>query len=107
MARARGITVCERWNDFAAFIEDMGPRPSPKHTIGRIDNDLGYSPDNCRWELPYEQTKNRAVVYKVPVGDKVLTGKEWAAHAGMCRKRALRQLRSLGELVRPGYSGKA
>ncbi len=58
---ARGITVCRRWLESAAsFIEDMGPRPSPRHTLDRINNDGHYEPANCRWATWQEQRANRS-----------------------------------------------
>lgn len=56
---ARGIKVCERWDVFENFLKDMGPRPSKLHSIDRINNELGYSPDNCRWATMTDQNNNR------------------------------------------------
>ena len=55
----RGIGICAEWNDFAAFLRDMGRRPSPNHTLDRLDNARGYSKTNCRWATPVEQSNNR------------------------------------------------
>jgi hypothetical protein len=67
---ARGITVCERWIDsFKNFIADMGRRPSPEHSIDRINNDGPYDPANCRWATYKQQLSNQQRSYRyIPRG---------------------------------------
>lgn len=55
----RGIIVCQRWHDFHAFIEDIGFRPTPEHTLDRRDNNKNYDQFNCQWVTDAEQRRNR------------------------------------------------
>ena len=57
---ARGIGVCDRWlNSLEAFATDMGEKPSPQHTVDRINNEGNYTPSNCKWSTFKEQNRNR------------------------------------------------
>ena len=74
----RGIGVCKRWNDFQKFYEDVGPAPTPNHSLGRINNNGDYSPRNCRWETPMAQANNRRTSVFIKFRGQSRTIAEWA-----------------------------
>lgn len=80
----RGITVCDRWlNDVAAFMEDMGKKPSDEHELDRIDNDMGYGPENCRWVLRSENNRNKRNNRLVEWNGQEKTLAEWCEITGL------------------------
>jgi len=90
----RGIRVCERWLSFEAFLADMGEKPSPAHSIGRIDNDKGYEPGNCRWETAEEQARNRRGMRMIAWRGETLCLTAWAERTGIAVCRIWRRIES-------------
>lgn len=82
----RGITVCERWiRDYPAFLKDMGTRPTQSHSLERIENDKGYSPENCRWATKKEQQNNRRNNVQITHNGQTKTISQWADDFGVTR----------------------
>lgn len=79
----RGITVCEEWSDFDAFLKDMGTRPSPLHSIDRRNNSLGYSKENCRWATRKEQNRNHRGNHLLTFQGKTQCISAWSEELGM------------------------
>lgn len=84
----RGISVCERWIDsLDLFVQDMGHRPSIKHTLDRIDNDGDYEPRNCRWAIGYTQRRNRRDNVWIEHNGKRMIFSDWAKEIGINKTR--------------------
>lgn len=80
----RGISVCERWQDFANFLADVGPRPSADHSIDRYpNNDGNYEPGNVRWATRVEQSNNRRSSRLIEFGGESLTLAQWERRVGL------------------------
>jgi hypothetical protein len=75
----RGIKICDRWkSSFSLFLQDMGPRPSTKHEIERIDNSGNYEPGNCKWALRVEQCNNTRRNVFITISGERHTIAQWA-----------------------------
>lgn len=80
----RGIQVCDRWRiSFEAFFADMGPKPSPRHSIERIDNDGNYEPGNCVWATAPEQSRNKSNTVRLTFAGRTQCVAAWAEELGM------------------------
>ena len=75
----RGIKICNRWkNSFENFFTDMGMKPTPRHSIDRIENDGDYCPDNCKWSDSKDQANNRRSNRFITIDSDTLTIAQWA-----------------------------
>lgn len=91
----RGIYVCDRWQTFDNFAEDMLPRPDGG-MLDRIDNNGPYSPDNCRWATRIEQNSNRRNCIYVDHGGELVTLKEYCRRAGMPYRPVVKRIQDRG-----------
>lgn len=89
----RGIAFCERWGTFENFYADMGPRPSPDHSVERIDNDGNYEPSNCRWATKKEQCRNKRSNRRLVFGGHDRCLEEWAEILQCHRSGLMRRLK--------------
>lgn len=93
---AKGIKVCKRWRLFANFFVDMGTRPSPKHSIERVKNKKGYSPENCRWATRVEQHRNRSDNHRLRIDGETITIAEWSERTGIPASVISKRIHVLG-----------
>lgn len=82
---AKGITVTDDWKTFEAFFFDMGNRPSPQHSIDRINNHQGYSKLNCRWATFSEQNRNKSDNRLLTMNGDTKSLAEWCEITGIPR----------------------
>ena len=104
----RGIKVSARWRKFENFYADMGPRPSPAHSLDRIDNDGDYEPENCRWATRKEQARNIRPNRMIPFNGEMLCVTEWAERVGLRRDTLRWRLNhgwSVGRAITNGGEG--
>jgi hypothetical protein len=82
----RGIQVCERWKtSFTAFLEDVGTKPTPKHSVDRIEVNGNYEPGNVRWATPQEQAWNTRQNVRYEWNGQSLTLGQWSTMVGLKR----------------------
>lgn len=80
----RGIKVCKQWRySFVAFVRDVGPRPSPQHSLDRINNNGNYEPGNCRWATAQEQQRNSRWTRRLTFKGQTKCLVEWATVTGI------------------------
>lgn len=95
----RGITICDEWKDsFECFINDMGFKPTKKHTLDRINNELGYYKDNCRWALMTVQNKNRRNNVWYELRGRRMISADWARLIGITPGNLIASLKIHGTL---------
>jgi hypothetical protein len=96
----QGISYDPRWDNFEAFLADMGERPAGRN-LDRTDNGKGYFKANCRWATPTEQTRNRRCAKSYTQDGRTLPVAEWAKERGISYGAALGRIQRHGALEFP------
>lgn len=94
--RDRGIRVCERWDSFIAFYEDMGPKPTRSHTLDRIDPTGNYEPENCRWATVTIQNRNKRSNRVYEHNGETMTAAEWSRRLSITQSSLMARIRNWG-----------
>lgn len=105
----RGISICERWNEYKFFLEDMGPCPLG-FTLERKDNEKGYSKENCKWATPKEQARNRRNTHLIEINGVRKSVAEWAEESGLSRSTIIQRERkglAMDKLLSPARKAQA
>lgn len=92
---AKGISVCDRWESFDAFIADMGPRPSG-FSLDRIDSTKPYEPSNCRWASAQTQNSNKGDTVLIERDGVVKSMSTWGKELGISPQTLHYRIRKLG-----------
>jgi hypothetical protein len=101
----RGITVCDRWrHNYHNFLADMGRRPGKEFSLDRKNNDLGYSPDNCKWSTKSEQSQNRRVANRITAFGETRCLSKWARDLGIRQSTLHRRIYIYGWSVEKALS---
>lgn len=79
----RGIRVCDHWKSYEAFLQDVGKRPSPEHSLDRIDNEGNYEPGNVRWATIKEQNRNTRSNRMLEYEGRTMPLAAWAEEVGL------------------------
>lgn len=93
----RGVSVADEWrNDFKAFLAHVGPKPSPAHTLDRIDSNRNYEPGNVRWATRKEQGRNVRDNHLVEHNGRTMPISAWAEEIGCCHGTLFSRLTKYG-----------
>ena len=79
----RGISFSPEWNDYEQFFRDMGPRPEKHYSLERINNDLGYSKENCCWARKEVQNRNKRDNVQIEFMGLSMPIRTWAIKVGI------------------------
>lgn len=99
----RGIGVCDRWLKFENFYADMGEKPVGK-SLERKDNNLGYSPENCKWATRSEQNNNKRDNHPITFNGKTQTIALWAKEIGVSRRTISHRINDYGWSIEKALS---